>query len=1070
MPGRVVPCLAVAAFAAALGHLTWHALLAPRAVSGSYFVAADGTALRGPDPDQKQLYLRRTVYLSQPARHAWIQVVGRDQLQLYVNGCMVQSRRLDGFPVAIVQDIAPYLCAGRNVIAITARQSSIGHPPIVSVRGAYTLGDGIHLLNTDSSWRCSAIFERSHAWWFATAFDDNHWPPAEVVACSLRARIAEPPRAATEASLGRWITPPTVVGSSAVVRHQFEVAGRPRQAWLRVTATSSYRLAINGILLDQQEDQLGTDAVVPPIQHVYDITSAVQRGPNVVALGLTDATSIPHVLVDGEVQDESGRCCRFDSSQEWQACAGLSAGWLDPEPPPAAQWRPCQVESGDLLVRPWEPRRQAVAVSLPLYVTVQRAAEQLGLIALLALVTTLACRWAANRLRASLAGASGLCAKPDKPDAPAREALRQRENSAARPVGERVVYAALAPAALVIAGGVLATYDPRIDPDLIYHRLGVVLAFLSVPLQWWLLARLARRPGSVVVGNGGPFISGQLGLRLLIGAVVVGLMMAGFWLRVRHLKVEPIHWDEAENYVVTQGFLQRGLPSSQNPDSPVEFVHTSELQFTANALVALVCDDDRYVVRFPAVCFSTLTILLLYVAGRHMFGPVAGLLAAAIHTFAPVCIAMHTFGRYFAQLQFMALFTVYFYWLTLRGSGPINRRALLLTTLGFMGMYLTWEGSALVAPGMMAAALVQRRRCLRTLLGNLYVWAGVLAVALVVLLQYSHLTLQQTQFIWYGTSLSDLTLKPMWRYQVYKPWVFLWEANWTRDALLPLLGLLGAGLLAVRSGLRRPIRFLLLIHLVTCLLMSLILPSYAWRYIHHLIPFTTLLSAAAAAAALRGLGRLVQAPARAGAWAAGYARGVRTLLAVLLVALGSGITVELVDLPALRAEGYGIGAFRFPNLGGPADYLRDQLREGDVVLSNDPGQIKHLLGPAGQSDDYRFYWLAVTRLYLPATLDDRRPLPRERRDGTPMVESLAALEDLFTRNPRIWLVLRPEMHKENLGAVNAYLRQHMEVVYEDFESVVLFRGSRHWPAFLRAREDKALREAQMREAQAGYLP
>lgn len=1045
MAGRAVVCLAVAAFAAALGHLTWHALLAPRAVSGSYFVSADGAALRGPDPAEKQLYLRRTVYLSQPPRHAWIQVLGRDLIQLYVNGHMLQTRRLDSFPVAIVQDIAPYLRTGRNVIAITARQSSIDLPPILAVQGAYTLSDGIHPLQSDTFWRCSAAFERSHAWWFATEFDDNHWPLAEVVSSSLRAGVNFPPRAVTEVSLGRWITPPTLVGASATVRRPFEVAGRPRQAWVRITATSSYRLAVNGILLDQQEDQLGTDSLAPPIQRIYDITAAVQRGHNVVSLGLTGSTSVPHLLVDGEVQDELGQCYRFDSSEKWRACAGLPVGWLDPEPAPAAPWQPCQVESGDLLIRPCEPQRQIVAASLPARVIVRRAAAEIGLMAMLALGTVLACRWAANRVRA----------------------LRQRAHETGRPVGEKIVYVALGPATLAIAGGILATYDPRIDPGLIYRSQWVVLAFVSVLLQWWLLMFLARRPASIHLD---PSAIGRCLPRLLTWGILIGLVAAGFWLRVRHLTAEPLYRDEVENYRATRGFLQRGLPSWQGRDLPVEFVHTSELQFTANALVALVYDDDRYVVRFPGVCFSTLTILLLYVTGRRMFGPLAGLLAAAIHTFAPVCIAMSTLGRYFAHLQFMTLLSVYCYWLTLRGSGPLGHRALLLATLSFMGMYLTWEGSAFVALGMIAAALVQRCRSLRTVLGNLYVWGAMLAVLLVIVLQYSHLTLQQTQFIWYGTSLSDLSLRPMWRYQVYQPWVFLWEANWNRDALLPLLGLLGAGLLAIRSGLRRPIRFLLLIHVVTCLLMSLLLPSTSWRYIHHLIPLAILLSATAAATALRGLGRLAQAPGQAGAWGASYARGVIASLAVLLVALGSGITVELANLPTFRAEAYAVGVFKYSNLGGPVSYLRDHLQEGDVVLAYDPFQIKHLLGSAGQSDSYRFYWPVATALYIPAALNDRESLPGDRRDGTPMVESLARLEDLFARNPRVWFVLALDRQEQNHGEVNAYLRQHMEVVYEDFESVVLFRGSRHWPAFLRARENQALRHAQMREAQAGYLP
>jgi hypothetical protein len=201
--------------------------------------------------------------------------------------------------------------------------------------------------------------------------------------------------------------------------------------------------------------------------------------------------------------------------------------------------------------------------------------------------------------------------------------------------------------------------------------------------------------------------------------------------------------------------------------------------------------------------------------------------------------------------------------------------------------------------------------------------------------------------------------------------------------------------------------------------------------------------------------------------------------------------VELSNLPVFRAEAYNVGVFKFSNVGGAVCYLRDHLQKGDVVLAYDPFQIKHMLGPAGPvgrrqeqvagaawaspplppaAADCCFYWPVATTLYIPAALDDGQPVPGDRRDGTPMIESLARLEDLFARNPRVWFVLPLDRQEQNLGEVNAYIRQHMEVVYEDFECVLLFRGSRHWPAFLRAREDKALREAQLREAQAGYLP
>jgi len=107
-------------------------------------------------------------------------------------------------------------------------------------------------------------------------------PHATLTSAHLCAKVEEPPRATTEAGTGKWITVANL-GEGAPPYAGVDIADRPAQAWLRVTATSSYRLALNGILLDQQEDQLAALVAVPPVQRTYDISRLVRRGRNVLA-------------------------------------------------------------------------------------------------------------------------------------------------------------------------------------------------------------------------------------------------------------------------------------------------------------------------------------------------------------------------------------------------------------------------------------------------------------------------------------------------------------------------------------------------------------------------------------------------------------------------------------------------------------------------------------------------------------------------------------------------------------------------------------------------------------------
>jgi hypothetical protein len=132
------------------------------------------------------------------------------------------------------------------------------------------------------------------------------------------------------------------------------------------------------------------------------------------------------------------------------------------------------------------------------------------------------------------------------------------------------------------------------------------------------------------------------------------------------------------------------------------------------------------------------------------------------------------------------------------------------------------------------------------------------------------------------------------------------------------------------------------------------------------------------------------------------------------------------------------------------------MREGDVVLAIFPLSVDHLMGKPGWKTDY---W-PQSALQLQAILADGSAVPLDRRSGTPMLSSRESLEDLFARRGRIWYIVVPEQHaKLNTAAVSAFLRQHMEVVYEDVWSMVLFYGERHWPAGRRLEDEQALQRA-----------
>ena len=1006
MHARVTAVAVVAAFGLVVGHVARETLVARAAAE--YFVESTGPALASSDPSAKNLYLRRVVTMTERPRQAWLQVIAHDRLRVYVNGDMLAGGDRDGLPVAAILDLVPFLQPGSNVIGITARQSSVDVAPVVSVTGEYLLSAGPStMIGADEQWRATTRYEQG---WLTPEFPERQWAVASLVPVSMSSAVDIPPRAITSRGLGSWITPASGKGARAAVRREFEINGVPDRAWLRLTATAGYRLAINGALIDERDDYVGTDEAVRPVRRTYDVTRAIRRGSNVVAVMLTRAAGAPHLRTDLEIEHRDGRRTQVGTDGRWTSISPPPRDWLDSRVENASSWQACRVESGDVGVPPWAARHRHVPTTWRVRDVTRVAIEEIAFGVALGILAWLA-------------------------------AVR-----AQRSVGPAAFLAFLLPT-LGLAAALLASYDPRVPYESVVHPFWLVVAILFIPLQWFAILRL-RRFEQIGVGAA----LSRLRVRPET-ALLILLVVAGAGLRLDGVNGEPLQWDELEHYEYTIGFLQRGFPTrAVHPDLPLAYAHTSELMFVPAAVAALFFDDPRHIMRLPSMCFSVLSIVLVYGMGRRMFGTAAGVIAAAILALSPVSIAMSTFGRYFGQLQFFTLLVVYGLWLTVRGAGRVNRRALAVTSASFAAMYLTWEGAAFLAVGLVLASAVHRRRTLFTIAADPAVWIAAAAVGLVLVLQYSHVVLQQSQFLWYGTSLSDLRIRPMWDYPTFRPWFYIWESSWSLDALLPMTALVAAICLAARHPFRRPLRFLLLIHLTTCVFMASFVPAMAWRYTHHLVPLLVVIASAVLVAVARAVLRLVRRSAVGGTLA--YARTAAGLIVVAVIGIGSAL--DLRELPRYRVEGVTPSQLKFPNIEGPSRYVRERLQAGDVVLATDPFHVKHFLIADGNGNNPLFFW-PISTLQLSATLDDKRPLPLDRRDGTPAIINLTNLRDLFARHARIWYVVQPARHEnQNLPEVSAFLRQHMDVVYEDFEAAVLLRDRSHRIARVRSNIEQQL--------------
>jgi hypothetical protein len=321
--------------------------------------------------------------------------------------------------------------------------------------------------------------------------------------------------------------------------------------------------------------------------------------------------------------------------------------------------------------------------------------------------------------------------------------------------------------------------------------------------------------------------------------------------------------------------------------------------------------------------------------------------------------------------------------------------------------------------------------------------------------------MQQTQRMWYGEGISDLALKPMWRYPFFDVDFFLMNASWSRDALLPMIALGSACLMAVRHRWRMPLRFSIICLASNALLMSALLPLRTNRYAYHLLPILVLIAAAVVAAGVELLWR-VGRDARISAAQRLYARAVAIAVLAVLVGLASGRLVRTRELEEFVVAAYDTRQLRFPHWDGPTQYLREHLREGDVVIATFPHTQNFLMGttadaPAAASQVD--YWLEST-LVIQATLGDSQARPLDRRSGSTMIYDVEQLRQLFTQHDRVWYcTVRFGQSRINDSSVSKFLRENMDVVYEDFATAVMLRDKNHRTAPLRVEEEEAGRMA-----------
>ena len=954
-----------------------------------------------------------------------MQVLAQDYLAVFVNGTRVDLKIDAGHTVAVLADLTPLLRVGENVLAISVQQWTTKTRPQIAVEGAYWLEQVEHHFAADELWRCQTFFERRGDYWFKQGFDDGQWQVPAIADLTLQATISHPPRALTTPDRGQWLTPGDPTAQVVALRRGFDLPERARWAWLRVWSTAPYRLSVNGVAVDAREEQLGTTRAPAPAQWVYDVSAVLEPGRNTIGLALNTQMPPPHSLIDLEIKGRSGRLYAIGSDEDWRWMANPPDNW--PRESATSDWTPCVAEAGHLGPSRGATPRRLVETDLPWGFYLRRFIAETATIVGIWLLSWQACRWTHRRLVAA-----------------------DSETDFGR-VSPAVLLLVL-PAVLLL-GAMLVTYDPDIPRNWTYNVFWPALALILIVVQWVFVQHLRQQHGEKRESETTtPPI--WIERPYLIAVLMAVILIGGAYLRISTIATQPLTTDECTLYRTTQGVWERGYPSAMiHPDMPLGIVATSELVYVGSAAAELFFDNERLVVRAPAVAWGIFTIWMLYCFGRRMFCARVGLVAAAIYAFSPYAVEMSQVGRYYSQLQGFTLLSAYFMYRTVEGHGPLNHRSLWLCVASFIGLFLSWEAAAMMALGMMVTALVSRRRELGTLFLDLHVWAGIVVVGLVVVVQSAHRTLQQTVRLFYGSGATDVAITPMWRYPGFDLWYYVKTSVWTADLLIPLVLLLIAGLLMVRHRYRQQARALFIMGLCLAFTQGGILPVTASRYGYHIMVFWVLLGAAAMVAVAERLARVAAAAPQP--WLRQYARGVSGVVVGLIVLASNGLAFQLSEM---RDWNTGVGTrldtFRTSFAEYGTQYVRDHMQPGDAVIVMLPNQVSLYLGSPID------FWIQ-TQMALQLTLADHDTIAHHRMYGETTLTSVEQLQHMLATHRRVWLIGAPAapVTSTSSEAGSRFFRDNMELVWEDYRTLVYLFGERNLTAEMQAESEASLEAA-----------
>jgi len=464
--------------------------------------------------------------------------------------------------------------------------------------------------------------------------------------------------------------------------------------------------------------------------------------------------------------------------------------------------------------------------------------------------------------------------------------------------------------------------------------------------------------------------------------VLLLLMGVALILRWRYIHEISLSVDEFNTLWAAKQIPIRGLPIF-----PSGNLYPHGFLFTYLAVPFVLGQFSETVARIPGLIVGMAGLPVAYWVGRKLFSDKVGLMAAAAMAVDPDCVIWGGRARMYGLLQLLTLLAIYFYYRGLVDDRPRDR--VLAMVFVSAGIFSHAE-AILLLPALALATFVAMlwgvplrlglRRLLRWSVALPYVIAAVAAAGFFLMSKFGqpgHLeTLQETRP--YLDLSSDLLSGPRAFASVFIGFHRL------PFSLLALAGL--AFVFRPRFDGRSPLTYLY-IGLIGFLIPMIFLAGATWqnaRYLFMLLPLLFLIGSQVLCRFLNWIPVWKRLPAvPAGSPGTQWQAAILAIAVALFVGLTGTRSAYQQDL------GYD-QAFR---------YLRDQakIQPDERVLTTSPTACMLYLGRCDHFAIQRGY-----REYLIPRPGDG--VPAELWTATPVLTTTAALTELLSTAPSVWLV------------------------------------------------------------------